>query len=633
MSTSDRALRRIGEIAALVVAALVACTDSSEPNAPGDDSGSGGSAAGASAGDGGEAGEAGNPGTGGGAGTSSGGAGGSGSGKGGRAGGGSDTGGSDAGGSDAGGASGAADGGDTGEAGGGNVPEWSREDDLCSIENYFACPGPLSTYRLRCNGTAWERGNNCGTEQLCDRLTGLCKSILCDPRNAEVTCSSDFADQQLCGPDRVTLAWRHCSFTCDEELGCVEPGEGQVYIDRPREIEVPFSLWPGPWIPVCLKNPDAWRSGELEAVQDGFYQRWGRHTALNLTGFGPCTANSEGVALDIADGCNVELARIPRVGYPGQSAILPVTLCRNYVDSVGRTQDVGPELFEIAVLHVFGHVLGYQDEPYNAFGVDAMMQAIDLAKVPQLRLAYGFIEVPQRNYGTTPSGSLGGPSGRCLSIASSQLPSREACDGSPAQSFRSIDGQLEHAATGECLRVTQGDRVGLGDCAGAERWQAARVAWLATHAWCVTVRQPANAQLPLFEEPCSASRAADQTWSVEFPARDRARIRLAQDGRCVRWPTDWSRSAPELGACDGIHDVFETSGGVLRTAGRCLVFRGSDLQFWPCGGSSDERFGLSGSLESSAGGLTAVLNGSTLELSATPLSGAPSEDQIFDFYF
>ena len=104
----------------------------------------------------------------------------------------------------------------------------------------------------------------------------------------------------------------------------------------------------------------------------------------------------------------------------------------------------------------------------------------------------------------------------------------------------------------------------------------------------------------------------------------------------------WDAQYPWLGDCDGVRDLFETNHGELSVGGHCLTFVGTDLEFSACAGFYFQRFGLSGPLESPAGALSARwldLNANTrpdentVDLRVGPIVGAPTEDQIFDFYF
>ena len=627
-----RLLLRVGS-GMLSALSLVACADlfgfdpSTSPESR--DDGASGRGGAAVAGNHASGGKAGDVSSGGGAGVARGGRGGSSPEQGGGGGAGRSGGGGDAGMS---GEAGAGAGGADGER------KWPVEGEPCAVKDQSECPGPAATYRLDCDGENWVRGDGCDGDSRCDRRTGACAPTLCNPEatTPTVTCFSEHR-ARYCGPDFVTYEYEDCAFLCSG-AGCVEPGDNQVYVDRPRIIHAARQSWPHGSIPVCLANPEAWQTGELQAVKDAFYGSWGRYVAVGLTGFGTCGAASDGLSLDIVDHCNVELARIPQTGYPGPTALLPVTFCRTYVDSARDRHVVEPALFEHAIVHVFGHVLGHEDEPFFP-GVEAsvMMQAIDLSRwdgVDFLNESTTYLGWSQDEYGMTPSGSLGSAMGQCLARRSgSAALVRETCDGSPERSFRSVNGQLEHLATGQCLRVTSGDAVGFGDCDGAERWQAQSVQWRSHEGLCMGVPQPPSSGA-LISEPCAPRGTASQTWNFEFPQPGRARIRLASDGRCVRWPNTWDEpSYAELGACDGMNDTFETSRGELRVGGRCL--RSGQFvvgQFVPC--SDSLRYGLSGPLVSQAGALTAQAGDQdALELRVTPWLGTPSPEQIFDFYF
>jgi hypothetical protein len=168
-----------------------------------------------------------------------------------------------------------------------------------------------------------------------------------------------------------------------------------------------------------------------------------------------------------------------------------------------------------------------------------------------------------------------------------------------------------------------------GNCEDSDQWQVLRAEWRTSDGRCV---HAVSSDPPLVTTDCSPKPTDEQLWSFEFPSVDRVRIRSVQDGRCVRRPLTWVTSAfAELGACDGVNDLFDTSRGELSVSGRCLD--APSLAFKVCSGSYTQRFALSGPLESQAGVLTAKIADESVDLSVTPSSAIPMPDQIFEFYF
>jgi hypothetical protein len=152
-------------------------------------------------------------------------------------------------------------------------------------------------------------------------------------------------------------------------------------------------------------------------------------------------------------------------------------------------------------------------------------------------------------------------------------------------------------------------------------------------AQCVTFqRSPPTGESPLATRTCAPEYSADQRWDIDFPEPSRARIRLAADQRCVRWPGGTARH-PELGDCDGMNDRFDTSRGRLEIAGRCLYLSTGTVTFTACHESVANRYELSGPIRGPTGALTVVADGNAPDLSISPLSSPASAAQTFDFSF
>jgi hypothetical protein len=259
-----------------------------------------------------------------------------------------------------------------------------------------------------------------------------------------------------------------------------------------------------------------------------------------------------------------------------------------------------------------------------------MAPAVYLPSIAALTASSTSITSLHASHGAKPPQSLLHRNGRCLAASAGAL-SQRACDGMPDQAFRGLsDGRVEHVASGQCfLRVAPETwDVELGDCMSAGSWQPLAVEWRAEGGRCVSVRTPPTTSGPLGTESCSSSRASDQTWRFEFLGD--AKLRIRQSNACVLRPNDWSSPATaELGTCDNVRDTFQISGGRLEMAGLCLQ-SGTPLSFWPCSANPRQRFALSGPLYTEGGALT-LEDTNSADLTISPIDGAPSAAQIFDY--
>jgi hypothetical protein len=515
-----------------------------------------------------------------------------------------------------------------GKGGSGGESPWAEIGSPCEHPGALACVSEAFNQTALCNGATWVRGKNCDDNSLCDRETGTCE-YQCVTPPGHATCNG--SDAMVCGPDGVNPQLERCIFGCIQyepdagASGCVGLGEGQILFDAPRAISNRESPWPDPLIPVCFSVADEWSPDEVRTIRDAVAAEWGRYTAVGFSGWDQCVDDEARVELNRVEDCDLELARIPRIGFPGPGVALPIDLCLSYLDKQGVSTGTEPILGATA-LHVFGHVLGFEDERYRLNGTDIMMQGIDLSGISALGVGISRIPSLHATYGAKPSRSLIHRGGRCLSGNAGTL-SQGTCDGTAPQGWRLSAGWIEHVGSGQCLRVTNGSTVGLGNCVGAESFLPSRVEWRAQGGYCVSKRTDP----PLGVESCTPSRAADQTWRFEFLGDDSVRIGLASDATsCVLRPDDWSNPAnAQLGLCDGVRDVFEIRGGRLEVAGHCLQ-SGTQLGFWPCSETPLQRFVISGPLQNEVEALT-LANTSGVELTISLVNGSPSPEQIFDY--
>lgn len=583
----------------------------------------------------------------------------SGTGQGGAAGDASSAGGAGHGATDAGGASGASDGGTTtggGAAGEGNAAgdggaagaepeEWPVSGAPCSVPGKFACYMPASTLRYVCADGVWVQTHSCQDSDYfrCDRRTGTCAQMLCD-KTGDFGCSGDA--MMVCGPDLVTLSLEPCDFGCipgetQSEDACAQQTVQQLLIDRPGGERFEDRRWPSPAIPVCFRDVASSAENEelREAIRHAVDTTWGRYDGVTFVGWNDCEETGDGVEIELLDDCEDTLAKVPRLGYPGDEAVLALGICRSYFDAKGdrHPRPGAPpdlELVGFVAEHVFGHVLGLDDLAYDQDSKQVMERALDLRDFENVELGWGELYQLKELYGPKPSGVWWSPSGRCLGARAGVLESA-ACDGTETATWELAPASMVHTATGECL-VRDGEQVALATCTGVEEDEAFRldrVRWRAPSNRCVAEIAPTAEQSPLVLTICDPSWPAAQRFGFEILGGDRVRIRTA-NGSCVRWPSDWTfPGIPEIGECDGVHDTFEARESRIEVSGRCLHSDLSELEFRACVDNPEQRFYVSGAFELGASALTLTGSVAAPELELTPLSFPPNEAQVFDYHF
>jgi hypothetical protein len=328
-----------------------------------------------------------------------------------------------------------------------------------------------------------------------------------------------------------------------------------------------------------------------------------------------------------------ELASILRYGYPGPDAKLELAICISYFDANHETQTLDEARLRYVARHLFGHVLGR----YHMSGT-FMSPVLDPALISALVLDEATIDMLQQIYGTKPSGSLVNAGGRCVGWSNESAVDMRVCDGSTETRWQALEGRLEAEGGTECLHASGSEPASLVSCDPTPDfvWETNDVQWRGNTGRCVT-RSTASIYASLVLEPCRAFGDADQTWSFDFYDDRHVRIRRA-DGQCVHIPVAdggppfW----PELAPCDagdGARDGLEiTKNGQLSLSGYCITRSFDDeVQLAPCQADPAQSFYLSGPLGHDAGTVLTLF--SEHELNASPMSGAPSQAQIFDYHF
>jgi hypothetical protein len=557
-----------------------------------------------------------------------------------------------------------------GGEGGKDATDFPQNGDPCSVPGALACwftrpEDPQPTHRrLMCEGETWVEIGSCSTRgpnpQRCDRRDGTCRNLLClsgEPPGQPRLNSCFHSMVEVCGPDLVTIEHEPCVLGCDAGNRCREPAPGELIIDRPRSVSADENPWPERLIPVCWK-PSA-QIAELDgarvAVRIAVESLWSRESVVGFTGWGSCDSSQARVELDFADDCAGELARLPRDGYPGALAALPVTLCKSYYDLASDrhpatgTDSIDLELLGFVAQHVFGHVLGLEDELREPSGTALFMHPVlDLTTFGELRPEPWLLESLAGWYGSAPGRSLVSPAGRCLSYDSeSDVLSASACDGSPSQAWEPRDDALLHAS-GNCIGGASEGPFDIDECSSQptpdEEWLPARVRIHDWRGYCLKAGTLPN-DLSLEWVNCDATWPPEQRFRIGFVGSGRVRIHATNttSDRCLVAPPTWTRpstesSFPEFGACDDVRAVFDAFEGTLGREGRCLTpertpLGGAVIVFEPCGTASNQQFRFSGAFEREGHALTTTIGAEAVELSSTPLGPIPSRDQILDYRF
>jgi hypothetical protein len=532
------------------------------------------------------------------------------------------------------GGAGAGPGGNAGASGAGGE-DWPKEGERCSTPGRLACPGAQSRYTLICDGERWlqERCDE-DEDEFCDRNTGACAAKKCDEDYA--SCIGQVLS--VCGPDLVTLIQELCTWGCDQFNRVCLPAEDQLVVDRPPEISSSSAFWPDPIIPVCVRDAG---SGEWDEIRAEVESTWGRYASVGFVGWNECgVSGAPGVELTLVENCAGELGGMPRHGYPGPGATLPVRICRSYYDAYGDPHDASEALLRFVARHEFGHVLGFGDEGYVDPGTDTMTQALRLGAAGSIPFNHTNVNGLQNAYGPKPSHSFLGSFGSCL-IPAGQAFAGSVCDGSVGQRWQPDAGKLRHLATGTCLRSgsTPGS-VELGDCSTPANdprllWEPRRVAWRGYGGWCVAIRpNPGPHDSPLSVEPCVPGKS-EQTFWFEFLGADQVRVHpTSAPSVCVTRPGDWGFPLPGLATCDGVRDTFEAQSGQLSAERHCLTAMTSQVEFRACAESSTQVWTMSGPFENPSGSALSLSGGAgNLSLGSQTAVFPAAAPHVFDYHF
>jgi hypothetical protein len=317
-------------------------------------------------------------------------------------------------------------------------------------------------------------------------------------------------------------------------------------------------------------------------------------------------------------------------------------------------------------VHQFGHVVGVYDRYHSLDSKSAMADGIELSALGELTLTPTDLE-RARNYrldgytGRKHPAALVTTTGRCLEVGSDGSISAKAChapspDPPPAQDFTfSPNGIMSFASDpARCLRVS-GTEALVADCASFDpnaQFALRRAQW-SSYGRCVApLSYPADAGTPVVIEACEPVGTPSQAWTFDITGATEgallARIRF-DDDLCVTVPGGVIQGVVtlELDDCEPgsdseqIFDLRSDFGIASPTFGGTIGFGVSSCLGWPMTDGSvwvtvdcpaGQRWVLTGPLETSSGWALTLPPGAA-RATASPLTGLPGPNQIFDFYF
>lgn len=341
--------------------------------------------------------------------------------------------------------------------------------------------------------------------------------------------------------------------------GCVaEPSDLDEIDGEPKELYRTGSKWPGGWVPVCWSSASTSRADFATwapRVRADVENSWMRVARVEFAGWGSCGSNTNGVVVVNLDNSTNANAGI------GYNASGPVTV------NLGTARSD----FDTAVLHEFGHVLGYEHEMVrpdfsdtgggcsesdvsggNAFGTDPDINSI-MASTNYCNnntaLSPWDVAGVQRDYGRKAPGSVVGLGGRCVNIKGGTTALGAPliawpCYGVQNDKWKYWPGTANIRAllgtTLRCMNISGGSVSSTGStpviswsCSTAyanERFELTGVQLKAMGNMCVTVPSATtSAQLEI--RPC-----ATQTYERWDFMKDNRRIRLSGTNQCVNVP-------------------------------------------------------------------------------------------------
>ncbi len=147
---------------------------------------------------------------------------------------------------------------------------------------------------------------------------------------------------------------------CVDDLGQDSLAEEEELAEREDPAYVSStSIWWNPSIPVCWENANTGNATERGWVQSSIETTWEAVSAVDFTGWGACTAGSQGIRIQIADA----RARVSQLGRRLNGVANGMRL--NFTFTTWNTGCMGTgreACIRVDAVHEFGHALGFSHE-------------------------------------------------------------------------------------------------------------------------------------------------------------------------------------------------------------------------------------------------------------------------------
>jgi len=373
--------------------------------------------------------------------------------------------------------------------------------------------------------------------------------------------------------------------------GCSVDGDGALGEVEQAAYVHGAKLWRAPSIPVCWENPTPADAIDREAVKNAVLQTWDAASALHFVGWGPCSASSRGIRIEISDTRPLTWGLGTDLDGRRGGMVLNFTFAR--WGETCRDQPAHGRCVRAIAIHEFGHAIGFAheqnrpdnecDQPPIGDDGDRTIGDFDASSVMNYCNTATFSNgsplsirdkiAVQRLYGA-PSGAIVGHGARCLDLMT--VP--EGAEADPVRLRRCSDslnqrwtyrGSELTSFTGEALDVAAEAGAPAKGGGSGRRWEMPDAAILGWGGLCLdAARDGAPAGTSAVLASCDAS--ATQQWTVAF---DGGEVRSGLD-QCLEARGDGVGAGVELRACDPGRPRQRwrvRPGGQLETAsGRCL---------------------------------------------------------------
>lgn len=547
----------------------------------------------------------------------------------------------------------------------GTAPPGTR----CTKDGQFACSTEDPLVALRCAGGTWVYRLTCELDERCkvtaasdsstsDRSASLCASLdsTCYgfAPNGPV-CVDDTAYD--CGPAVYTAQKHVCPFGCTN--GACDLGTAD---DLTLHTGAAPSI--GGWassLSVCWDTTDegAQRDAELfEWVKSEVESAYNRFLQVEFVDWSRCHAPTTGVVLSFVDGCSGYLVNdIPYIPVGTDSALMPVTLCRTYVDPAGAQHDAQKDeaLVRLLARHQFAHVLGLPDGPgADPTGILRGVQSGHADAVVLTPEDYVALRWHPFAYAAKPPESIVTPTGACLAPtvleSGTTTVTTATCDPAAAeQRWQAAADQVQSSDAKLCFQTgSVGEPVTVTKCrlTSLQTFRLAHAQWRTPTRCVVPVQNPPTEGTKLTTASCTAAGDPAQAWFFEstgvgldpvFSRLGTVRIHFGDSTLCVSTSqpsailNDELRLAPcATDTVTGDPQIFTLNNGALMNNGNDVTWQDPAGVLYLAAPSGYAFFFASGAFEAPGG--TALTLGADSTLTTTLLGDAPDASQIFDVY-